>query len=75
MLGFNLCEDSYLHAPLPTLYRRQEQLKRNAYEERVRQVERPSFVPLVFTTPGSASPAATVVLKRLAARLAEAILT
>ena len=49
-----------------------EQLKRNAYEERVRQVENASFVPLVFTTSGSASPAATVVLKRLAARLAEA---
>ena len=71
---FNPCADSYRHAPLSTLYRRQEQLKRNAYEERVRQVEKASFVPLVFTTSGSASPAATVVLKRLAAmhRLAEA---
>ena len=69
---FNPCADSYRHAPLSTLYRRQEQLKRNAYEERVRQVEKASFVPLVFTTSGSASPAATVVLIRLAARLAEA---
>ena len=69
---FNPCADSYRHAPLSTLYRRQEQLKRNAYEERVRQVEKASSVPLVFTTSGSASPAATVVLKRLAARLAEA---
>ena len=69
---FNPCADSYRHAPLPTLYRRQEQLKRNAYEERVRQIERATFVPLVFTTSGSASPAATVVLKRLAARLVEA---
>ena len=69
---FNPCADSYRHARLSTLYRRQEQLKRNAYEERVRQVEKASFVPLVFTTSGSASPAATVVLKRLAARLAEA---
>ena len=70
---FNPCADSYRHAPLSTLYRRQERLKRNAYEERVRQVEKASFVPLVsFTTSGSASPVATVVLKRLAARLAEA---
>ena len=30
---FNACADSYRHAPLPTLYRRQEQLKRNAYED------------------------------------------
>ena len=69
---FNPCADSYRHAPLSTLYRCQEQLRRNAYEERVRQVEKASFVPLVFTTSGSASPAATVILKRLAARLAEA---
>ena len=68
---FNPCADSYVHSPLPTLYRR-EQLKRNAYEERVRQVERASFAPLVFTTSGSTSSASTVVLKRLAARLAEA---
>ena len=69
---FNPCADSCRHAPLSALYRRQEQLKRNAYEERVRQVEKASFVPLVFTTSGSASPAATVVLKKLAARLDEA---
>ena len=37
---FNPCADSYRHAPLSTLYRRQEQLKRNAYKERVRQVEK-----------------------------------
>ena len=49
------------------IYLSQEQLERNAYEERVRQVERASFVPLVFTTSGIASSAATVVLKRLAA--------
>ena len=68
---FNRCAYSYRHAPLPMLCHRQEQLKRNAYEERVRQVERASFVPLVFTTSGSASPSAAVVLRRLAARLAE----
>ena len=72
VMVFNPCADSYRHAPLQTLYRRQEQLKRNAYEERVRQVERASFVPLVFKTSAIASPAATVVLKRLAAGLAEA---
>ena len=38
----------------------------------VRQVERASFDPLVFTTSGSASSVATVVLNRPAARLAEA---
>ena len=52
---FNSCAESYRHAPLPTLHRRQEQLKRNAYEERVWQVERATFVPLVFTTSGSAT--------------------
>ena len=67
---FNPCAESYRLVPLPTLYRRQEQLKRNANEERVRQVERASFGLLVFTTSGSASTAATVVLKRLAAKLA-----
>ena len=69
---FNACAESYRHVPLPTLYRRQEQLKRNAHDEHVRRVERSSFVPLIFTISGSASTAATVVLKRLTARLAEA---
>ena len=69
---FNPCAESYRQVSLASLYRRQEQQKRNAYEERVVQVERASFVPLVFTTSGSASPATNIVLKRLALRLSEA---
>ena len=68
---FNPCADSYRHVPLASLYHRQEQLKRNAYEDRVRQVEKSSFIPLVFTTSGSASTATMAVLKRLAVMLAD----
>ena len=68
---FNPCADSYRHVPLSSLYHRQEQLKRNAYEDRVRQVEKSSFIPLVFTTSGSASTATMAVLKRLAVMLAD----
>ena len=40
-------------------------------EERVQEVERGTFAPLVFTTSGGVAPAAAVVYKRLASLIAE----
>lgn len=68
---FNPHAASYAAAPLPRTYRRHEAQKRAEYEERVREVERGSFTPLVFSCLGGAGPAATVFLRRLAALLAE----
>ena len=48
-------------------YRRNER----AYEERVREIEHGSFLPLVFSTSGGMGPIATVVYKRIASQIAE----
>ena len=62
---------SYRHRTLEQLYRAQEQDKRRDYEDRVRNVERGTFTPLVFSATGGAGPAATTFLKRLADKLSE----
>ena len=41
------------------------------YEERVREVERGSFTPLVFSTTGGVSKLTSVFLRTLASKLAE----
>ena len=45
--------------------------KRRAYDERVREVERACFSPLVFSASGGMGPSATTVYKKLASMLAE----
>ena len=62
---------SYVNLPIAKVYRNQEREKRRAYEQRIREVERGTFTPLVFSTTGGAGPAATAFLKRLASHLAE----
>ena len=58
---------------LPSLYRRHERQKRAKYEQRIRDVERSTFCPLIWSTSGGAGPAATCFLKRLADKLSEKI--
>jgi len=50
-------------------YRRHEREKCRAYEQRVREVERGSFTPLVFSISGGMGRAATVTYNRLASLL------
>ena len=57
--------------PLPDLYKKQEKEKCDLYEERVREVEKGRFVPLVFTTTGGSGPKCTEALKRLAHLIAD----
>ena len=70
-LGFltPLCAILPAYFPGLAVFKRQEQQKRNIYEERVRRVERSPFVPLVFTTASSSSQLTTTALKRLASLL------
>ena len=68
---FNPFAPSYRTLPLPALYQRHERAKRARYEERVLEVERAAFTPLVFSASGGASKLATMFLKRLASVLAE----
>ena len=63
---FNSLAPSNRSSSLSATYRRHEQEKRHAYEERVREVEHGCFTPLVFSTAGGMGKAATVAYKRLA---------
>ena len=68
---FNPFAQSYSKSTLAQCYRKNEQEKVRAYNERVREVERGSFSPLVFSTTGGMGPIATVVYRRLASMIAE----
>ena len=56
---------------MTSCYRRHEREKRRKYDQRVREVEHASFVPLVMSCTGGAGPSATVFLRRLAALSSE----
>ena len=63
------------HAPsnqqsLASCYRKQEAVKKRAYEQRVREIEHASFTPLVLSATGGMANQATVFYKRLASCLA-----
>ena len=66
---FNPNAPTYRNLSLDLCFRRHEGEKRRAYEQRVREVEKGSFTPLVFTTSGGMGKAAKVTYKRLASLL------
>ena len=68
---FNPYALTYRNSNLSQNYRRNEQEKKRAYDERVREIEHGSFSPLVFSTAGGMGNTATVVYKRLASFLVE----
>ena len=55
---------------LKQIYSEQEKAKKDAYEERVVQAEKGSFVPLIFTTSGGMGPLCNVFIKQLVEKLA-----
>ena len=55
---------------LSSCYRRHENLKKNQYESRLREVEHSSFTPLVLSATGGMAHEATIFYKRLASCLA-----
>ena len=67
---FNPLAPTYQNLSLASSYRRNEQEKRRAYDQRVREVEHGSFSPLVFSASGGMGPTARVVYKKLASRIA-----
>jgi hypothetical protein len=58
---FNPLVPSYQNTPLAQCYRRNEQEKKRAYDQRVREIEHGSFSPLVFSATGGMGTVATVV--------------
>ena len=68
---FNPLALSYSTIPLAQCYTRNEQEKRRAYDQRVRQIEHGSFSPLVFSMGEGMGNTATTVIKRIASLLAD----
>ena len=60
---FNPNSESYHALEMATCYRHHEGEKRHVYKNRVREVERGSFTPLVLSTSGGMGRAATVAYK------------
>ena len=56
--------------PITTCYRKHENTKKRAYEQRVREIEHGTFTPLVLSATGGLGNAATVCYKRLASMIA-----
>ena len=61
--------DSHMKKSVEQLYRDDEQLKKKKYGDRIRNVEKSSFTPLIFTTTGGMGPECTKMNKRLAEKL------
>ena len=58
------------HTQLSSCYRKHEQTKKRAYEQRIREVEHSSFTPLVISATGGLANEASTFYKRLASMLA-----
>ena len=63
---FNPLADTYRSLTLPACYRRHEQEKKRAYDQRIREVEHGCFSPLIFSASGGMGPIAKVVYQKLA---------
>ena len=63
----NCASNEYKH--LNQIYQEHEKARRSAYEERVLQAEKGSFVSLIYTTSGGMGPSCKILLKRLVEKL------
>ena len=62
---------SYMDIPSEQLYINNERDKKNQYNDRVIQVEKGSFTPLIFSTNGGMGPESTKYHKRVAEKIAD----
>ena len=67
---FNPHAASNRHTDPQTVYRKHEQIKKKAYEQRILDIEQASFSPLVLSATGGLAREATTFYKRLASMLA-----
>ena len=67
---FNPHAPSNRHTDLQSVYRKHEQIKKRAYEQRIREVEHSTFSPLVLSATGGLAGEANIFYKRLASMLA-----
>ena len=66
---FNPHAPSNRHTDPQTVYRKHEQSKKRAYEQRIREIEHASFSPLVLSATGGLAREATIFYKKLASML------
>ena len=66
---FNPHVSSNRNSHLSSTYRRHENTKKRAYEQRIQEVKRASFTPLIFSVSGGMAREATTFYKRLASLL------
>ena len=57
--------------PIDTVFQKHEQEKKRAYNDRVIQVEKATFTPLVFSTSGAMGKEATSLHKRLVSLISQ----
>ena len=67
---FNPYAPSNQRSSLPQCYRNHENIKKRAYDQRIREVEHGTFSPLVFSCTGGMGRAAATTYKRLASLIA-----
>ena len=67
---FNPHAPSNRHNNMQSVYRKHEQIKKRAYEQRIREVEHATFSPLVLSATGGLAREANIFYKRLASMLA-----
>ena len=63
----------FVKPQLSSCYRRHENAKKRVYDQRIREVEHSSFVPLVMSVTGGLGRIATTTYKRLASMLKSTI--
>ena len=63
--------ESYLDKPLSAIYREKEAQKKRKYNDRIINVERATFSPLVFSTTGGMAPECQRLNKHLAEKIAQ----
>ena len=56
--------DTHSHEPLSQVYEEQQNEKKRAYEERVIEAEKGSFIPLIFSTSGGMGPLCHTFFKK-----------
>ena len=67
---FHPCAPSYMSKSVEQLYAENERSKKRAYNARVINIEKASFVPLLFSTHGGLGPECRTLVKRVATKIA-----
>jgi len=68
---FHPCAPSYMSRSVEQLYAENERSKKRAYNARVINIEKATFVPLVFSTHGGMAPECRTFVKRVASKIAD----